>query len=149
MPFFLSKKIVIILSPPLLASGIDISICKVLRTSWKSCHSLWGKKSHFFLKIRFIEKFDWIGSKFDDVTYLPTRQGSTTVLERVHKFTTQTGQHLIVERIKQYPIPYPFWGQDSIHGQKKLVKGHMAICRGFWPVENKSSTMRFNSFDIV
>lgn len=74
-------------------------------------------------------------------------QGSTIFLERPHKFTIQAGQHLIAMFRKQYPMAYPSLGQDSMHGQKN-VKGHMAICRGFWPVE-RTNQLEWTLFLVI
>lgn len=74
-------------------------------------------------------------------------QGSTIFLERPHKFTIKAGQHLIAMFRKQYPMAYPSLGQDSMHGQKN-VKGHMAICRGFWPVE-RTNQLEWTLFLVI
>lgn len=74
-------------------------------------------------------------------------QGSIIFLERPHKFTIQAGQHLIAMFRKQYPMAYPSLGQDSMHGQKN-VKGHMAICRGFWPVE-RTNQLEWTLFQVI
>lgn len=89
----------------------------------------------------------WLDFVLNDHVFTYFCQGSTIFLERPHKFTIQAGQHLIAMFRKQYPMAYPSLGQDSMHGQKN-VKGHMTICRGFWPVE-RTNQLEWTLFLVI
>lgn len=139
------------------SKNISLTVCMQL-TGTKSSITIksdsrsWKKKEHkkkitlFLTTILNSNHGIWLDVLNDHVvTYFC--QGSTIFLERPHKFTIQAGQHLIAMFRKQYPMAYPSLGQDSMHGQKN-VKGHMAICRGFWPVE-RTNQLEWTLFLVI